>query len=291
MSGAVPLPSARPLGRAAGVPRPVCPGCGRCGRGDPALAPQRAPLRAGVACCWGGGRASLQGGAVRRCEGRLGSGAPPPPAARPPGGLSGSATHVLWARVCGRGGPALAPWLMCPVGSCAPRGWRGASGFRRPPFPAARPLGGLPGTAGHVLWARVWVFAVCVVPVRCVPWCVVSPFACPSGAPLSGASLRCCARCVPAVPPFLRAPPARLLATPCSFRGFVALYPFLYSPLARPSPWHAIFPLPRPWCVSPPLSLPARRSLLLGPVRQRKDGGMWAFGGLVRSPCNILYPR
>ena len=46
VSGAVPPPTARPLGRAAGVPRPVCSGCGRCGRWDPAPAPQRAPLRA-----------------------------------------------------------------------------------------------------------------------------------------------------------------------------------------------------------------------------------------------------
>ena len=61
VSGAVPPPAAHPLGRAAGVPRPVCPGCGRCGRGDPAPAPQRAPLRAGVARCGGGGRASPGG--------------------------------------------------------------------------------------------------------------------------------------------------------------------------------------------------------------------------------------
>ena len=61
MSGAVPPPAARPLERAARVPRPVCPGCGRCGRVDPAPAPQRAPLRAGVACCGGGGRASRGG--------------------------------------------------------------------------------------------------------------------------------------------------------------------------------------------------------------------------------------
>ena len=33
VSGAVPPPTARPLGRAAGVPQPVCSGCGRCGRG------------------------------------------------------------------------------------------------------------------------------------------------------------------------------------------------------------------------------------------------------------------
>ena len=61
VSGAVPPPAVRPLERVARVPRPVCPGCGRCGRVDPAPAPQRAPLRAGVARCGGGGRASLGG--------------------------------------------------------------------------------------------------------------------------------------------------------------------------------------------------------------------------------------
>ena len=62
MSGAVPPPAARPPERAARVPRPACPGRGRCGRVDPAPAPQRAPLRAGVARCGGGGRASPGGG-------------------------------------------------------------------------------------------------------------------------------------------------------------------------------------------------------------------------------------
>ena len=61
VSVAVPPPAARPLERAARVPRPVCPGCGRCGLGDPAPAPQRVPLRAGVARCGGGGRASPGG--------------------------------------------------------------------------------------------------------------------------------------------------------------------------------------------------------------------------------------
>ena len=61
VSGAVPPPAARPPERGARVPRPVCPGCGRCGRVDPAPAPQRAPLRAGVARCGGGGRASPGG--------------------------------------------------------------------------------------------------------------------------------------------------------------------------------------------------------------------------------------
>ena len=61
MSGAVPPSAAHPLERAAGAPLPVCPGCGRCGRGDPAPAPQRAPLRAGVARCGDGRRASPGG--------------------------------------------------------------------------------------------------------------------------------------------------------------------------------------------------------------------------------------
>ena len=61
VSGAAPPPATCPLERAAGVPRPMCPRCGRCGRGDPALAPQRVPLPAGVACCGGGGRATTGG--------------------------------------------------------------------------------------------------------------------------------------------------------------------------------------------------------------------------------------
>ena len=264
MSGALPPPAARPLGRAAGVPRPVCPGCGRCGRGTqhrphsvrpcgpvllavgvaegvPGGMPstvvrgvcgQALPLpempahsagclgspttccvrrRVGVGaqhcplglhapwrlraagsvggrlqggwpvtvvrgiCCqalslsrsfalWGGrsgfcdpcvpgavgagvgtqhqphsvrscGPALLavgvaerrpRGGAFHHCEGRLRSGAVPPPTARPLGGLFGSATHVLWARVCGCGGPTLSPWLACPVGAACRGGGGGA---------------------------------------------------------------------------------------------------------------------------------------------------------------------
>ena len=61
VSGVVPPPAARPPERAARVPRPACPGCGRCGRVDPAPASQLAPLRAGVARCGGGRRASPGG--------------------------------------------------------------------------------------------------------------------------------------------------------------------------------------------------------------------------------------
>ena len=153
LSGAVPPPAARPLERVARVPRPVCPKCGRCGRGDPAPAPHRAPLRAGATHCGGGGRASPGGVSFHHCEGRLRSGAVPPPTARPLGGLLGSATHVLWARVCGCGGPTLSPWPACPAGAAS----REAGGGPSPgglachrcegrlvsgavPPPAARPL-------------------------------------------------------------------------------------------------------------------------------------------------------
>ena len=110
VSGAVPPPTARPPERAARVPRPVCPGCGRCGRMDPAPAPQRAPLRAGVARCGGGGRASPGGVAFHRCEGRLVSGAVPPPAARPLERVARVPRPVCpGCGRCGRVDPAPAP--------------------------------------------------------------------------------------------------------------------------------------------------------------------------------------
>ena len=124
-SGAVPPPAVRPLERAVRVPRPVCPGCGRCGRGDPALAPQRAPLRAGVALLGGGGRASPGGGAFHHCEGRLVSGAVPPPAARPPERAARLPRPVCpRCGRCGRGIPAPAP-RRAPLRAGVARRWGG----------------------------------------------------------------------------------------------------------------------------------------------------------------------
>ena len=137
VSGAVPPPTARPQERAAGVPRPVCPGCGRCGRVSPAPAPQRAPLRAGVAHCGGGGRASPGGvpstvlcGApgVRRCPspGRPSSGA----------GRQGPASRVSRVRSMRACGPSTGPTACALAGRrCSLWGWRrgvsGGGGFRR----------------------------------------------------------------------------------------------------------------------------------------------------------------
>ena len=43
--------------------------------------------------------------------------------------MSGSATHLLWARMCGRRGPALSLWLACPAEGSVPRGrWEAVPG-------------------------------------------------------------------------------------------------------------------------------------------------------------------
>ena len=87
--------------------------------------------------------------ALRRCEGRLRSGTLASPAARPLGGLSGSAIRVLRARVCGRGGPALSVPLAClPCGGLHAAGVEGGRpwGVRRPPSPVPRGMG--PGLRG-----------------------------------------------------------------------------------------------------------------------------------------------
>ena len=114
------------LGAGSQAPLTMFADCRRCLRWDPSPAPQQALLQASVARCGGGGRASPGADASRRCEGRLGSGAHPPPAACPLGGWPGSAAHLLGRRMCGHEGPALSIWRACPAGCCAPQGWREA---------------------------------------------------------------------------------------------------------------------------------------------------------------------
>ena len=95
--GRSPTPDCPPSGRAAGAHHPLAVGAGGCGRGDPSPTPQRALLRAGFARCGGGMRAP-RGGISCLGVGRPGSGALPPPTARPLSGLSGPTTHWLWLR-------------------------------------------------------------------------------------------------------------------------------------------------------------------------------------------------
>ena len=95
--GRSPTPDCPPSGRAAGAHYPLAVGAGGCGRGDPSPTPQRDLLRAGFARC-GGGMRVPGGGASCLGVGRPGSGALPPPTARPLGGLLGPTTHWLWVR-------------------------------------------------------------------------------------------------------------------------------------------------------------------------------------------------
>ena len=86
--GRSPTPDCPPSGRAAGAWYPLAVGAGGRGRGDASPTPQRALLRAGFARCGGGMRVPA-GGASCLGVGRPGSGALPPPTARPSGGLPG----------------------------------------------------------------------------------------------------------------------------------------------------------------------------------------------------------
>ena len=117
--GPVPVPPylalgcAPPVGRVRGV---RVPGGGLGGGGRPVrlllwaracgCGGRRCPLR--LHALWGPRSAGVVGAvpggvACHRCEGHLVSGAVPPPVARPLGGPSGSATHMLWARGAGVG--------------------------------------------------------------------------------------------------------------------------------------------------------------------------------------------
>ena len=133
-SGAVPPPAARPLGRAARVPRPVCPGCSRCGRGDPAPATLRAPLRAGVARCGGGGRASPGGAPSAVVRGVCGQALPLP---RLPAHWAG-----CWGppSTCRGRGCVVVGAQHCPLGLHALWGLRAAG------VVGGRPRGGWPAT-------------------------------------------------------------------------------------------------------------------------------------------------
>ena len=141
VSGAVPPPAARPLGRADGVPRPLCPGCGRCGRGTK-LRPHSVRPCGPALLAVGVAEGRSRGGAFQRCEGRLGSGTPPPRTARPLGGLLGSATHMLWGRRVGVGAQH------CPLGLHAL--WR----LRAARVVGGRPRGGWLATVVRGVWCQ-----------------------------------------------------------------------------------------------------------------------------------------
>ena len=163
--GRSPTPDCPPSGRAARAHYPLAVGAGGCGRGSPSQTPQRALLEAGFARAQGGMRVP-GGGACCLGVGGPGSGALPPPTARPLGGLLGPTTHWLWVqRDAGVGTRHETPqrallragFARCGGGTRAPEGGASCLGVGRPgsgalPAPTAPPLGGLPGPTAHWLW-------------------------------------------------------------------------------------------------------------------------------------------
>ena len=185
----------------------------------------------GRRCLLWGWRKGVPGGvAFHHCEGRLRSGAVPPLAARPLGGPLGSATHVLWARVCGCGGPTLSTWPACPLGAACRGGGGGPSpggglpplreapGVRRCP-PPGRPSSGA-GSHGsatrvsRVRSVRAWgpstgPTACALAGRRCSLWGWWR------GVPGGGANHRCDGRLVSgAVPPPAARPLERAARVP-----------------------------------------------------------------------------
>ena len=108
----------------------------------PSTGPPACALAGWRCSLWGWRKGVPGGGAFHHCEGRLRSGAVPPLTAHPLGRLLGSATHVLWARACGCGGPTLSPWPACPVGAAC----RGAGGGLSP--------GGWSATVVRGVWCQ-----------------------------------------------------------------------------------------------------------------------------------------
>ena len=119
VSGAVRPPTARPLGRAARGTATRVFRVRSVQEWGPSTRSTACALANRRCSLWGWRKGVPGGGAFTRFEVRLRSGAPPPPTARPVGGLLGSATGLLRARACGCGGPSRSPWPACPVrGAC-----------------------------------------------------------------------------------------------------------------------------------------------------------------------------
>ena len=157
------------------------------------------PSNGPTACAPAGWRCSLPGwrkgvpwgGAFHHCEGRLGSGAVHPPTARPLGGLFGSASHVLWARVCGCGGPTLSPWPACPVGAACRGngGWPSPRGVACNRFEGCLVSGAVPPPAARPLERAAWApRPVCPGCGRCGRG---DPAPAPRRSPLRAGAARC----------------------------------------------------------------------------------------------------
>ena len=134
-------------------PLPTRCGCG----GVRAWGPVTKPTARALACCGGGSRVP-GGGASCLGAGRPGSGALPPPTARPLGGLPGPTTYWLWVR----GGAGVGTRHQTPQRALLRAGFARCGGGMRVPGGGASCLGrGVRGRAlSHhrlpALWAGCW---------------------------------------------------------------------------------------------------------------------------------------
>ena len=154
-------------------PLPTGCGCGGMRAWGLVTSPTARASSSWLCALWGRREGAQGGGASCLGVGRPGSGALPPPTARPLGGLPGPTTHWLWVRGGAGVGTRHQPHsarsfelALRAVGAARGRPGGGASclGVGRPgsgalPPPTARPLGGLPGPTTHWLWVR-WVRAL-----------------------------------------------------------------------------------------------------------------------------------
>ena len=224
----------------------------------PSTGPTACALAGRRCSLWGWRKGVTGGGAFHRCEGRLVSGAVPPPAARPPERAARVPRPACPGRGrCGRGDPAPPPNSLRPCG---------------PALLAVGVAGGVPSTIVRGAWgqalslsrlpAHCWVgcrgsLGVCGVCGVCAVRVVVRGAALPLV--LRCSPLRClaavlCSPCARRVPSPVRAP--------CSFAGYPLFLSRLRCSLPFPLPLSlaCTFSLPPLCCVSLSFSLSARAS-------------------------------
>ena len=125
VSGAVPPPAAHPLGRAAGVLRPVCSRVRSVWASGPSTGPTACAL-AGRCCSLWGWQRGVPGGVPSTVVRGVWGQALPSPTCRP----TGRPVAVRHPRAVGAGvwvwGPKTVRLACTPYGGCVPRGWLGA---------------------------------------------------------------------------------------------------------------------------------------------------------------------
>ena len=230
---------------------------------------------------------------------------------RPQGGLPFAVVRGVWGQALPLPRlPALWPGCQGPLPTCSGRGCAGVDALHWPcgpralwgaarhggcgarlgsgapslllPAPWAGCRGSLATCCGRGCWCVWCVWCLCGACRGA--WCRFSlvPLVLPSPVLRCGVVPAVCR--LPAVPPSLRASLARLMATPCFFRGFVALYRLVCSPFSLA----CTFSLPSPWCVSLSFSSPAFS--LVAPCETKGRVGECGPSAAWCGPCASLAP-